>query len=53
MEITSEGATFKVFLNPLINWLWIGSGVLVFGTLVALWPTTRRKNIPRTHQEEK
>jgi len=51
--ISSEGATFKIYRNPLINWLWIGSGVLVFGTLVALWPTTRRKNIPRTHQEEK
>ncbi len=41
--ITSEGATFKIFRNPLINWLWIGSGVLVLGTLVAFWPARERK----------
>jgi cytochrome c-type biogenesis protein CcmF len=41
--ITAEGATFKIFRNPLINWLWIGSGILVLGTLVALWPADERK----------
>jgi len=35
----SDGsATFKVFLNPLVAWLWIGGYVLVFGVLFALWP---------------
>jgi len=43
--ITSEGATLKIFRNPLINWLWIGSGILVLGTLVALWPAGERKKI--------
>ena len=28
----------KVFLNPLINWIWIGVGIVVFGTLLALVP---------------
>ena len=41
--ITSEGATFKVFRNPLINWLWIGTAVLILGTLVAIWPSRERK----------
>ncbi len=27
--------------NPLIGWMWIGGGVLVFGGLVALWPARR------------
>ena len=31
-------ATFKVFVNPLISWLWIGGYVLIFGTILALWP---------------
>ncbi len=37
--ISSEGATFKVYSNPLINWLWIG-GFLFFipGTMFAAWP---------------
>jgi len=50
LEITSEGATFKVFRNPLINWLWIGTAVLILGTLVALWPVRERK--PRLTSEE-
>ncbi len=28
----------KIFLNPLVAWIWIGVGVLVFGTLVTLTP---------------
>jgi cytochrome c-type biogenesis protein CcmF len=31
-------ATFKTYLNPLINWLWFGGLVFVIGTLVAVWP---------------
>ncbi len=36
--ISSQGATFKIFDNPLINWLWIGGLVFILGTLVAAWP---------------
>ncbi len=28
----------KVFLNPLVAWIWIGVGIIVFGTGVALVP---------------
>lgn len=28
----------KVFLNPLVSWIWIGVGIIVFGTGVALTP---------------
>ncbi len=31
-------ATFKVFINPLVNWLWLGGLVFILGTLVAAWP---------------
>jgi cytochrome c-type biogenesis protein CcmF len=29
-------ANFKVFLNPLVNWVWLGFGILAIGTAVAL-----------------
>jgi cytochrome c-type biogenesis protein CcmF len=32
------GATFKIFVNPLVNWLWIGSAVFLIGVIVAAWP---------------
>ncbi len=31
-------ATFKVYVEPLVNWLWLGGVVFVLGTLVAAWP---------------
>ncbi len=40
-EGQGETATFKAFINPLINWLWIGSFVFIIGTLVAAWPTAQ------------
>lgn len=52
LEITSAGATFKVFRNPLINWLWIGSAILMIGTLVAIWPARPgRKVVGRSPEE--
>ena len=34
-------ATVKVIVNPLVVWLWIGFGVLLLGTLVAILPDPR------------
>ncbi|MHB8172299.1 MAG: heme lyase CcmF/NrfE family subunit [Thermincolia bacterium] len=31
-------ATFKVLINPLVKWLWIGGYVIILGTIFALWP---------------
>jgi cytochrome c-type biogenesis protein CcmF len=31
-------ATFKVYVNPLINWLWFGSLLFTIGAMVAMWP---------------
>lgn len=31
-------ATFYVFVNPMVAWLWIGGAVLLLGGLVAWWP---------------
>lgn len=33
-----ESATFKVLINPLIQWLWIGMWIIAFGTVIAMWP---------------
>lgn len=30
--------TIKAFLNPLVMWIWIGAGIVLCGTLVALIP---------------
>lgn len=37
-EIALDGATFKVYNNPLVNFLWLGGLVFILGTMVAAWP---------------
>lgn len=39
--ISTQSATFKVYNNPLVNWLWAGGFVFILGTLVAAWPDRR------------
>jgi len=38
--------TLKIFINPLVNWLWIGSVLLVIGTLLAMWPSGMAATVP-------
>ena len=49
--ISVEGATFKVYHQPLVNWIWLGGLVFILGTLIAVWPEraaeARRKKVPR------
>jgi cytochrome c-type biogenesis protein CcmF len=37
-DTTSKRANFRVYLNPLVNWVWIGFGLLLFGGLICLIP---------------
>jgi cytochrome c-type biogenesis protein CcmF len=47
------GATFKIFVNPLVNWLWIGSLLFLIGIIFAAWPDhdpteeTSRRSVTR------
>lgn len=37
-EGNGETASFKVYVNPLMSWMWIGGVVMILGTLLAVWP---------------
>jgi len=45
--IGTQGATFKIYHNPLVNFLWIGGLVFVLGTLVAAWPDRDPESVKR------
>ncbi|MFQ5812969.1 MAG: heme lyase CcmF/NrfE family subunit [Anaerolineae bacterium] len=39
-SIAEDGsATFQILINPLVVWIWIGGGLLLLGTTVAIWPS--------------
>jgi cytochrome c-type biogenesis protein CcmF len=40
--ISSTQATFKIYHNPLVSWLWIGGIIFTLGTIVAAWPVQKR-----------
>ena len=44
--VTSQVAPFKVYHNPLVNWLWIGAILLIIGSLVAAWPDKETEYVP-------
>jgi cytochrome c-type biogenesis protein CcmF len=36
-------ATFKIIVNPLVTWMWIGGLIALAGALIAIWPTRGRR----------
>jgi cytochrome c-type biogenesis protein CcmF len=42
-EIGLSGVTFRVYYNPLVNWIWGGGLVFVAGMLIAAWPDPREQ----------
>jgi cytochrome c-type biogenesis protein CcmF len=44
-ENNGETATFKVYINPLVNWIWLGGIVMMLGSLVAAWPTPQERTV--------
>jgi len=45
-EVERNQATLKVLVRPLVIWMWIGGFVIVFGTLICIWP------MPKAEQQE-
>ena len=44
-------ATFQILINPLVVWLWIGGGLLLVGSAVAIWPESERSPEPETRSD--
>ena len=36
-------ATFKIYVNSLINWVWIGGIMMILGTIIATWSSTAQR----------
>jgi cytochrome c-type biogenesis protein CcmF len=35
---SGETASFKLFVNPLMSWMWVGGIVMMIGVLISAWP---------------
>jgi cytochrome c-type biogenesis protein CcmF len=45
--IAAQGATFKIYHNPLVNFVWLGGLIFILGTLVAAWPEREPAGVAR------
>jgi cytochrome c-type biogenesis protein CcmF len=39
---STQAATIRVFINPLVTWIWAGGAIVALGALFAIWPDRRR-----------
>jgi cytochrome c-type biogenesis protein CcmF len=54
--VGASGATFKIFVNPLVNWLWLGSFLFLAGIFIAAWPEKEAERVAvpaRAHVPQK
>jgi cytochrome c-type biogenesis protein CcmF len=49
---SANQATFRIYLNPLVNWVWAGGIIFIIGTFIAAWPDRREDRVTasRPHQ---
>ncbi|HSC27192.1 MAG TPA: cytochrome c-type biogenesis CcmF C-terminal domain-containing protein, partial [Vicinamibacterales bacterium] len=37
-DVAAQSATYAITVNPLVNWIWFGFGVMALGSIIALLP---------------
>ncbi len=45
-DVKANTASFNMWIFPLVGWIWYAIPLLVFGTLIALWPQRKQKPVP-------
>ena len=50
MDLANERINLRVLIKPLINWIWIGSGLMVSGAVLALAAMGRRRRVPAPNE---
>jgi cytochrome c-type biogenesis protein CcmF len=44
-------ATFRVIVDPLVAWIWVGGLIALAGALIAIWPARRARRVPMAATE--
>jgi cytochrome c-type biogenesis protein CcmF len=42
VDPATQRATFRIVVRPLVMWIWIGTLVLILGTIISVFPSTRK-----------
>ncbi|MFA6955230.1 MAG: cytochrome c-type biogenesis CcmF C-terminal domain-containing protein [Thermoanaerobaculia bacterium] len=44
IDEASQTVGLHLIINPMVGWIWICTGVMAFGGIMAIWPTKSRRN---------
>ncbi|MBI4454491.1 MAG: heme lyase CcmF/NrfE family subunit [Acidobacteria bacterium] len=47
----ADAATFKIYINPMVSWIWFGGFVIALGTLFVMVPNRQRRALARTMRQ--
>ena len=49
-----ESATIKVYVNPMVKWMWTGGWIIAFGSMISMWPDRleQRRRLDRVRRQE-
>jgi cytochrome c-type biogenesis protein CcmF len=49
-----ESATIKVYVNPMVSWMWTGGWIIAFGSMISMWPDRleQRRRLDRVRRQE-
>ncbi len=45
--------TVRVFVNPLVSWIWVGGAIVAIGSVFAIWPERRRLPVEAVEPEHR
>ena len=48
---SDDQASLRIFINPLVRWIWTGGAILAFGTIIAMLPTKPREKKKKKGQK--
>jgi cytochrome c-type biogenesis protein CcmF len=50
-DVATHAVTVRVFVNPLVIWIWIGGAIVAAGSVFAIWPDRRRQAVEAPQPE--
>jgi cytochrome c-type biogenesis protein CcmF len=52
IDVARQVLGLKVMVNPMVGWIWIATGIMALGGLLAVWPSRPRELLQRTPARE-
>ena len=45
IDPSTRRATFSFHVNPMVSWIWVGTMIMMIGSVISLWPEARLRDV--------